>query len=148
MRKYQSFSSKQTRQLGENFARRVLSGRPQKSATLVGLQGASGSGKTTFVQGFLRGLGTSRRTASPTFVIAKRVRIRKGLYRDFFHVDLYRLKAPVSLESLGFREALRDPRNIFLIEWADRAKRLLLKRDARLRFLHGKHPHERLISFR
>src|SRR5438309_884626 len=41
-------------------------------ATILTLTGDLGSGKTTFAQGFLKGLGVREKTASPTFIIMRR----------------------------------------------------------------------------
>jgi len=117
------------------------------------LQGELGAGKTTFVQGFLRGLGIKRRSASPTFIIFRRFRIgRKSLvvsrqsFRNVYHVDAYRIKKPRELLALGFKEILSDPQNIVLIEWAENIKRILPKETTWLRFAHGKKQNERTIG--
>lgn len=104
-----------------------------------------GSGKTTFVQGFLRGLGYKGRIASPTFVIWKRFGIKNPRFKNVYHVDAYRLKTSADLDPLGFKELLRDPQNIFLVEWAGNIKSILGK-SKRIKFEHGKKENERKIK--
>ena len=78
--KYTTKSFKQTQKLGENFAKEILTLRQtqgKKTAVVLGLQGDLGCGKTTFLQGFAKGLGVKEKILSPTFVIQKRFKIKK-----------------------------------------------------------------------
>ncbi|MFH1780874.1 MAG: tRNA (adenosine(37)-N6)-threonylcarbamoyltransferase complex ATPase subunit type 1 TsaE [Candidatus Nealsonbacteria bacterium] len=108
----------QTKKLGEALAKMLLSGRSKKKAVVVGLRGDLGGGKTTFLQGFAKGLKVRVKVLSPTFII-----IRKT--DNFFHIDAYRLQGSQDLLKLGFREMLADPKNIVVVEWADRVKRIM-----------------------
>src|SRR3989344_593512 len=54
------------------FLRRTI----RKSALVFALSGELGSGKTTFIQGFLRGLGIRKHVTSPTFILFRRFAIR------------------------------------------------------------------------
>jgi tRNA threonylcarbamoyladenosine biosynthesis protein TsaE len=83
---------------------------------VVALTGPLGAGKTTFVQGFARGLGVpaDRHVASPTFAL---VNEHPGRI-DFVHVDFYRIVSPSELPELGIEEAY--DRAVTAIEWADR----------------------------
>ncbi|HZJ18619.1 MAG TPA: tRNA (adenosine(37)-N6)-threonylcarbamoyltransferase complex ATPase subunit type 1 TsaE, partial [Patescibacteria group bacterium] len=60
----------ETRRLGENLAGKIDKG------TVIALYGDLGSGKTTFVQGFARGLGINRRLTSPTYIILRTYKIK------------------------------------------------------------------------
>jgi len=148
MKIYQSFSSEETKRLGEKLARKIAKGgarKGAKNALVFGLVGELGSGKTTFVQGFFRGLGI-KRAASPTFIIIRRTALKNKKFRNVFHVDAYRIKKPKELSVLGFRDILKNPQNIVIIEWAEKIKRILPKKVFWLRFKHGKKENERKIS--
>ena len=114
--------------------------------------GELGSGKTTFVQGFLRGIGVRKRSASPTFILFRRFAIprsRASSLRGFanvFHVDAYRIKNPREFGKLGFKEILTDSKNIVLVEWAEKIKRSLPQNTIQICFTHGASENERRIT--
>ena len=56
--------------------------------SIISLNGGLGAGKTTFAQGFARGMGVKQHVGSPTF---KLVRKYSGEKMKLFHVDCYRL---------------------------------------------------------
>ena len=60
------------------------------------LSGPLGAGKTTFAQGFGRGLGIDGPIVSPTFTIARELdgRFADGSPAHLIHVDAYRWAAP------------------------------------------------------
>ena len=70
-------SSSQTKELGEKLAKKISKGKPKKAAFVIGLKGELGGGKTTFLQGFARGLGVKEKILSPTFIIMKKFQIPK-----------------------------------------------------------------------
>lgn len=109
------------------------------------MTGDLGAGKTTFTQGFFHGLGLKKRAQSPTFIIMRRHALKKSKFKNIFHIDAYRLKKPEHLEMLGFKELAEDPKNIILIEWAERAKKIIPKTALWLNFKHGKKENERTI---
>ncbi len=117
-----------------------------KCATVFALQGDLGAGKTTFVQGFLKGLGSKTRVTSPTFILMRRHKLPGQKIKNVFHIDAYRLKKPEHLEPLELDVILNGPRNVVLIEWPEQAKRFLPKDTVRLQFKHGKKENERTIS--
>jgi tRNA threonylcarbamoyladenosine biosynthesis protein TsaE len=134
---------KRQRTAGKGAKRRVSTG-PQ-GAVVLALQGDLGAGKTTFVQGFFKGLGLKKRAPSPTFIIMRRHALRGGgagparkRFQNVFHIDAYRLKKAKDLAALDFKEIADDPRNIILVEWADRARGILPKSSVWLRFRYGK----------
>ncbi|MEK9173051.1 MAG: tRNA (adenosine(37)-N6)-threonylcarbamoyltransferase complex ATPase subunit type 1 TsaE [Patescibacteria group bacterium] len=174
MKNYRSYSSQETRLLGDKIAKQVLGfsagggsssgGRfpafakalagkqvlgkkkgavvprraRDKCALILALKGDLGAGKTTFVQGFLRGLGVRGRVNSPTFVLMKRFKLRDSRFTNAYHIDCYRVKKSAELSSLGLKEIFSDPKNIVLVEWPERIKNILPKSSINLVFNHGK----------
>ncbi len=132
-------------ELAEELIQRRSKNGSNQAALVVTLQGDLGTGKTTFVQGFLRGLGLKKRAQSPTFIIMRRHALKRSKFKNVFHVDAYRLKSARHLAALGFREILSDPQNIVLIEWPERAKGILPASAVRVAFRHGKTEHLRTI---
>ena len=125
-------SAKEMKNLGLSVARRVILLRKDKeNAIVLGLQGGLGGGKTTFLQGFAQGLNIRQRVLSPTFVLMKRFSIPKkpGLgpykFRDFYHIDCYRIKETKEMLRLGFKEIISNPKNIVCVEWADRIRNIM-----------------------
>ncbi len=111
----------ETSAAGEELAR-YLAGR--EGSRVVCLYGELGAGKTTFTQGFARGLGITSRLLSPTFIIVRRYQIlRKENY--LYHVDLYRLHSVTELAGLGIGEIFTDSASYTVIEWAERLGGLL-----------------------
>jgi len=86
----------------------------------VALTGELGSGKTVLAQGIAEGLGCPGVASSPTFVIVNEYEGRRPVY----HVDLYRVSDPASLEDLGYREIFYGD-GVAVVEWADRVPSLL-----------------------
>ena len=70
--KYVAKNLEETQNVATEFVKTLS---PKKSgnigATIVGLYGELGSGKTSFTQGIARALGVSENVVSPTFVIMK-----------------------------------------------------------------------------
>lgn len=145
MKKIISASPTETEGLARKLARLIITLGPRRSARVVTLRGNLGSGKTTFAKGFFRALGVRRSVSSPTFVLIKRYPIRISGFETAYHVDAYRLKNPRDLGILGFREIVREPRNIVLVEWPERASSLVPRGAVRVGFAYGKKGNERVI---
>ena len=130
----------QTKKLGEKFAKEILEKKPKKTAFVVGLEGELGGGKTTFLQGFAKGLGIKEKILSPTFVIMKK-------FNNFYHIDCYRIEKPKELLDLGFKKITSNPKNIIVIEWADRIRKIMPKHTlwTKFDFINEK---RRRITFR
>lgn len=123
---YKSKSPTETKKFAAILAKQILRGRnPSKNAFVVGLSGELGAGKTTFTQGFARGLGITKRITSPTFLIIRSYQLPFTNYQLLYHVDCYRIKKNKELDQLGFKKIISDPANIVLIEWADKIEKLL-----------------------
>jgi len=128
-------SPAQTKKQGLFFAKTILRKGPQIKAVVIGLRGDLGGGKTTFLQGFAAGLGITEKILSPTFIIMKRFTIRDSEFRNFYHIDCYRLQKPEELLVLGFQDLVSHPQNIVAIEWAERVAAILPKKTIPIQFL-------------
>ena len=123
-------SAKEMAKAGEMLAQETLEKRVH-APLIIGLKGELGGGKTTFAQGFARGLGVKDKITSPTFVIFKKYSFDSGA---FYHVDCYRIKGAADLAELDFAEILKSKENIVLIEWAEKIKEILPKNTLWINF--------------
>ncbi len=131
-------SASKTRELGVMFARAVLRFSCRHHALILALQGDLGTGKTTFTQGFTKGLGIQERVLSPTFIIFRRFPVaRRSFFKSFFQIDCYRLSKPTDLLSLGWKDIVKDPSNIVVLEWPERVAKLLPKDAIAIRFSYA-----------
>jgi tRNA threonylcarbamoyladenosine biosynthesis protein TsaE len=105
---HETSSPGETEALGEELGRRLRPG------DLVLLVGELGAGKTTFVRGAARGVGSEAPVASPTFQL---VRVYPGR-TQLAHVDLYRIEAGAELRDLGLEELLDQ--GAVIVEWGER----------------------------
>ncbi len=96
-----------------------------QAATVVSLTGELGAGKTTFVKGIARSLGVRETVTSPTFVIMKIYKLVRQPWRHLVHIDAYRLESPEELRALGWGEIVTDPKNLILVEWAEKVRPFL-----------------------
>lgn len=126
MKKFITHSSQETRDLGVDLSKKFKS-------SVIALIGDLGSGKTTFVQGFAKGLGIKDKIISPTFVLMRQRKIPSSK-KILYHVDLYRLENPSHIKSLGLKDLFADPSAIILIEWAEKCKNLLPKNTIKIEF--------------
>jgi len=129
MKSYLTKTPSETKKIGKETALLVLKQKPQQKAMIIALKGELGSGKTTFSQGFAKGLKIKEKVLSPTFVIFKKFLIRKNKrgFKNFYHLDCYRIKNPKEILELGFKEIISNPKNIVLIEWPEKIKKILPK---------------------
>jgi tRNA threonylcarbamoyladenosine biosynthesis protein TsaE len=143
MKSFITNTAKQTQKLGELLAQEIRGGK------IVALYGELGSGKTTFTQGFLKGMGAKGPYTSPTFLVIKnykkefpiskspaltsrrrgeqflnKSRKLKFKIQNIYHIDAYRVTAKDIL-NLGWKEIISNKNNIVIIEWADRIKKII-----------------------
>ncbi len=132
----------QTKTLGFKLARAVSGKGPAGRARVFGLQGRLGSGKTTFAQGFARGLGVKEKITSPTYVLMKKYQFCRrgsgasGQFTSLYHIDCYRIEEPKELLRLGWRDICSQKTNIVLIEWPEEVKKVLPSDTVFIRFFH------------
>ena len=124
----------QTRKAGEKIAKEIFKIYHGEKPAVFGLVGDLGGGKTTFLQGFAKGLGIKEKLLSPTFVIMKRFKIKDPGFNNFYHIDCYRIKKPEELSDLGFKKIISDRQNIVAVEWADRVKKIMPRKTIWLNF--------------
>jgi len=101
-----SDSVKITKGIAKELAKTILMTPKKKGAFVVALKGELGAGKTSFVQGFAKGLGIKKNVLSPTFLIVKPYDLLKG--RMFYHIDCYRLKNAKELLELEKTTTLKE----------------------------------------
>lgn len=127
----------ETRSLGEALGR-VLRAQNARGA-VAALTGPLGAGKTCFVQGVARGLGTGGYVRSPTFVLVHHYPGPLPLY----HVDLYRI-GPSDIGTLGLEEIM-DGDGVTAIEWAPAAAAMLPPDRLTVDFAFGPEENARIV---
>jgi tRNA threonylcarbamoyladenosine biosynthesis protein TsaE len=119
MEQFITQNQKQTQGLAKILAREILKYKnTKKNALVFGLVGNLGAGKTTFIQAFAKGLGIRSKITSPTFVLMKK-------YGNLYHIDCYRIKDYKDILTLDFQEIVSNPKNIIMIEWAEKIRKIL-----------------------
>ena len=106
-----------------------------KQGSVIALNGDLGSGKTTFSQGFAKGLGVDQHVGSPTF---KLVSEYSGSTIKLYHVDCYRLRSGEEFLNLGGENLLLPHDGITLIEWANIIEELLPLDSIEIKFFRVK----------
>jgi len=114
---------------------------------VIAMTGDLGSGKTTFTQGFARGMGIKDNVGSPTF---KLVSEYKGEHLLLNHVDCYRLENEKDFFNIGGEKYLEPDGAITIIEWSEKItnvipwdaiiidfKRIPEKPDVRILMIEG-----------
>lgn len=94
-----------------------------KPGDIIFLEGQLGVGKTTIVRGFLRAIGYEEKVKSPTYSLVETYFIEG---REIIHFDLYRLENAQELLDIGLEDYLSS-HALFLIEWAEKARKVLPK---------------------
>lgn len=108
---YITHSETETEALGEKFAQQLRGG------DIVALYGDLGAGKTAFVRGAARGLGSHSRVTSPTFTIVNEYDGRIPL----FHFDMYRLGGADELFGIGWDDYLARG-GVCIVEWSENVR--------------------------
>lgn len=108
--------------LGEEIAEHTC----RRTAQLfLFLLGDLGAGKTTFVRGFLKGMGHTGAVKSPTYTLVEPYDFATNAV---YHFDFYRLKDADALEDIGIRDYFHE-KAYCLIEWPTMALDELPKPD-------------------
>jgi tRNA threonylcarbamoyladenosine biosynthesis protein TsaE len=96
-----SDSLAETEKLGSQIGLRLRGGE------VIVLTSDLGGGKTAFVRGLVKGMGSQDHVASPTFTISREYSSSKKNLK-MYHFDFYRLQ-----------EVVGDPHAVIAIEWGD-----------------------------
>lgn len=112
---YESNSAEETYEIG------VEIGKAAKPGEIYVLSGKLGAGKTTFAQGFARGLSIFEHINSPTFTIVKSYETGR---MPFHHFDVYRIGGVEEMEELGYEEYFFGE-GVCLIEWPERIREII-----------------------
>ena len=99
-----------TQEVAAEFAEQLTGGE------VVELVGDLGAGKTTFVRGVARALGTTARVKSPSFTAMNEYPVNKNGVKRLLHLDLYRFNDASQLEALALEDEQR-PDTVLFIEW-------------------------------
>lgn len=98
----------------------VVASRAIHHATVVCVHGDLGAGKTTLVTELAKLINIKQSLQSPTFVILKNYPLDENTYfKNFIHIDAYRLKNEPELEKLNWYEYINNPENLICIEWSE-----------------------------
>ncbi len=118
-----SKSLDETKQLARDYLAGLVPERER--ATVLGLSGELGSGKTAFTQAVARELGVGENITSPTFVLEKVYRLSGQKFAKLVHIDAYRLENGEELLKLDLADLLQDKNNLIIIEWVERVREVL-----------------------
>ena len=122
-----------------------------QGSNVLALYGDLGSGKTTFSQGIGKALGIIKRMISPTFIVVRSYKLprlpslRSGvsgqevisdklLFTNLYHIDLYRIAKPEEVMDLGILDFIKDPKNLVVIEWAEKMGEYLPEKRVDVKF--------------
>ena len=137
MMEKESHTVEETQKIAHEIVSHILKEhRKRNGALVIALCGELGSGKTSFAQGIARECGISEQVTSPTFVLERIYNIKKGSFTHLVHIDCYRLEEEKEVEVLGWKELAQNPKNLIVVEWAERIKNLLPKDMMEICFEH------------
>ncbi len=132
-----SNSVKDTLRTGSRIARFLRPG------DIICLEGEIGLGKTIMAKGLALGLGVEAfKVTSSSFVL---IREHTEGRLPFYHFDLYRLRDPLEIASLGYEEYFYGD-GVSAIEWPQRLG-CLMPKECLLVKLNYKGPNERILNF-
>ncbi len=110
-----SHSENETEALGKALMGLLTEG------AVVALRGELGAGKTCLVRGMAAAIGAEAAVSSPTFTMVNEYEGTPKIY----HLDLYRIVESREVMDLGYEDLFDAPDGICVIEWAERAEKLL-----------------------
>lgn len=111
-------------------------------ATVVGLSGDLGAGKTTLVKAIATKLSISETVTSPTFVIAKYYDTQDENFQKLIHIDAYRIEDITELDPLGWETMIGSPKTLIVLEWPEKIEGALPLSTTRFSINHtteGRH---------
>ena len=129
-----SKSIKETEGIAERFLEATSKNRSASFATVVGLHGDLGAGKTAFTKCVAKILGVKEEITSPTFVIEKIYPLSNQLFANLIHIDAYRLEKGEEILNLNWKEICADSKNLILIEWPENVADVMPKNYIKINF--------------
>lgn len=135
-----------TKEIAKIFLKKILENKKKNQhATVVGLSGDLGVGKTAFVQSVAKHLNIKNKITSPTFVIIKKYKIKNPEKHKFlFHLDAYRLKNEKELLHLGWDEIIKNKEHLVFIEWPENVPKVIPASARHIHISHIKNKHRKL----
>lgn len=106
-----SASLEETEKLASQIGSRLRGGE------VLALSSDLGGGKTAFVRGLARGMGSTDHVASPTFTISREYKA-PSKHLTLYHFDFYRLAEP-GIMANELAEIIDDPHAVVAVEWGD-----------------------------
>ena len=103
-------------------------GKQLRGGEVIELASDLGGGKTTFVRGLARGMGSKDKVTSPSFTVSKVYHAGK---LQIHHFDFYRLNEAGLLEH-ELDELMGDKDVVVVVEWADIIQHVLPSRHMRI----------------
>lgn len=126
MKTFTSNSLEETAKIASDWLVELSNSRAHSDeATVVGLSGHLGAGKTAFVKEVAKILGIDEEVTSPTFIIMKiyELIVDSGQlsvpWKRLIHIDAYRLERREELEGLNWESLVADKNNLILMEWPE-----------------------------
>lgn len=115
------------RAVAERFLNSLTKNPQKETATVIGLSGDLGAGKTAFTKCVASILGITEVVTSPTFILEKVYIIPRGSvvgerFLKLIHIDAYRLESGREMRALDWDSLILDESNLILIEWPEQVK--------------------------
>ena len=119
MKKYITYTEKETENLGYNIAKTL------NNNSIIVLSGDLGTGKTRFMRGIAKYFGIENEVSSPTFTIVNEYTPKENSddVKKIFHFDVYRLSGAEDFEDSIGMDYFNS--GICIIEWGEIIKDIL-----------------------
>lgn len=132
-------SLEELREVAGVFLKAVSQKEPKETATVVGLSGDLGAGKTAFTKCVASILGITEVITSPTFILEKIYIIPRGgilgeRFTKLIHIDAYRLESEKEMKALDWEALLLDEHNLILLEWPEKVSEAMPKDTINISF--------------
>ena len=129
------------RTTAEGFLQALLREPAKNTATVIGLTGDLGAGKTAFTKCIAKALGIEEVVTSPTFILEKVYTISRGgvvgeRFTKLIHIDAYRLHSADEMRALDWGRILQDNHNLIFIEWPEQVSSAMPNDMLKLSFEH------------
>lgn len=126
--------------IAKDVLRHTITQKNLSHATVVCLHGDLGAGKTTLVTELAKLLNIQQSIQSPTFVILKNYLLEGNThFKNFIHIDAYRLQSESELQRLNWSEYVHSPDNLICIEWSENVPRCIPTEHIDLYLTHVDH---------